>query len=118
MPDSQARKAYAAFDLEALCDKMQLEASNSATGHIAQSLIHEPELRVVLMVLAPGGRINEHRAHAATSIHVLRGAIDVGLGEQSAALSAGQLLMLERDVPHSVFASGESAFLLTLGRPA
>jgi quercetin dioxygenase-like cupin family protein len=75
-------------------------------------------LRVVLVVLAPGGRIKEHRAHTATSIHVLRGSLDVGLGEQPVKLSSGGLLLLEPDLPHSVGASEEAAFLLTLGRPS
>lgn len=118
MPDPHAQKAPTVFDLDASYDEMQREASGSATGHVAKTLIHEPDLRVVLVVLAPGGRIKEHRAHAATSIHVLRGSIDVGLREQALTLSSGRLLMLERDLPHSVAANEESAFLLTLGRPA
>ena len=116
MSDSHARKAPTVFDLEASCNEMQREASGSATGHTARTLIHEPDLRVVLVVLAPGGRIKEHRARTATSIHVLRGSIDVGLPEQPVNLSAGRVLMLEHDLPHSVAASGEAAFLLTLGR--
>jgi quercetin dioxygenase-like cupin family protein len=104
------------FDLEASWNEMQHEAASSATGHTARTLIHERDLRVVLVVLAPGGRIKEHRAHSATSIHVLRGSIDVGLGEQSVNLSASRLLSLERDLPHSVAASEEAALLLTLGQ--
>jgi quercetin dioxygenase-like cupin family protein len=96
---------------------MRGEAAVSATGHAARTLVHEDDLRVVLIVLTSGGRIKEHRAHTATSIHVLRGAIDVDLGERSQTLSAGCLLKLERDVAHSVLAKAESAFLLTLGRP-
>lgn len=117
MSDAQSQKAEPVFDLEALFAEMRGEAASSATGHAARTLVHEPDLRVVLVVLAPGGRIKEHRAHSATSIHVIRGSIDVGLGDDSVRLPAGRLLMLERDVPHSVLAHEESAFLLTLGRP-
>jgi quercetin dioxygenase-like cupin family protein len=117
MPDMHGQKAEPVFDLESLVSEMQGEAANSATGHAARTLAHEPDLRVVLIVLAPSGRIKEHRAHASTSIHVIRGSIEVGLGDDFVRLSAGRLLMLKREVPHSVAANEESAFLLTLGKP-
>jgi quercetin dioxygenase-like cupin family protein len=117
MSDTHEQKVEPVFNVESLASEMLAEASNSATGHAARTLVHEPDLRVVLVVLAPNGRIKEHRAHAATSIHVIRGSIEVGLGDEFVGLSAGRLLTLKRDVPHSVAANEESAFLLTLGKP-
>ncbi|MEZ5364918.1 MAG: cupin domain-containing protein [Bryobacterales bacterium] len=116
MSDLHRTEAEPVFDLETLFAEMRTEAANSATGHAARTLVHEDDLRVVLVVLAAGGSIKDHRAHASTSIHVLRGAIGVGLDGRSLELSAGRLLVLQRDVPHSVIANAESAFVLTLGR--
>ncbi len=118
MSESQEQPLNAVVDLEAACDEMRREASGSVAGHVSRTLLHEPDLRVVLVVMASGGRIKEHQAHSATSIHVLRGAVEVGLPEQAASVAAGRLLTLGGGVAHSVTANKESAFLLTLGRPA
>lgn len=118
MSDSQARNVQAVLDLEAASDEMRREASGSSMGHAARTVAHEPDLRVVLIVMAPGGRIEEHRSHSAATIHVLRGKVNVGLPDRSEEVAAGRLLLLEGDLPHSVTADEESAFLLSLGRPA
>ena len=50
-------------------------------------------------------------------MHALSGRINFRTAEQSVDLSAGQMLTLERDLPHDVEAAVDSAFLLTIAWP-
>ena len=118
MSDRKEQSAEGLYDLAGAGDELLLEAAGSAAAHAARTLLHEPELRVVLIAMAPGGHIKEHKARSATSIQVLRGAIEVQLPERSVEVSAGGLLILEGGLDHAVSASEEAVFLLTLGRPA
>jgi len=85
--------------------------------HTARTLAHEPDLRVVLIAMKAGGRLEEHRAKAAASVHVLSGEVRVGLPDKVVKLPAGSFLLLEPGLRHAVEAELESAFLLTLGGP-
>ncbi|MCB9383521.1 MAG: hypothetical protein H6509_02825 [Bryobacterales bacterium] len=104
-------------DLNAVCDELRREAAESSAGHAARTLLHEPDLRVVLIAMAPGGVIQEHKARSAGSIQTLRGAIDVQFPERSVRVAAGSLLSVKGGVRHSVTARDGGEFLLTLGRP-
>ena len=85
--------------------------------HTARTLAHEPDLRVVLIAMKAGGRLEEHRAKATASVQVLSGQIRVGLPDKVVKLSVGSFLLLDQGLQHSVEAETESAFLLTLGAP-
>jgi quercetin dioxygenase-like cupin family protein len=85
--------------------------------HTARTLAHEPDLRVVLITMKAGGRLDEHQAKATASVHVLSGDIRVSLPDKVVNLSAGSFLLLDRGLRHAVEAETESAFLLTLGGP-
>ena len=105
-----------AFDLGAELRRLRGEDSYRRGERNARTLVHEPDLRVVLIALKVGGKLEEHRAPARISIHSLAGRLRVRLPEETAELAAGQLLALEADVPHEVEALEEGAFLLTIGR--
>src|SRR5215471_2921953 len=70
------------------------------SGHTARTLAKYPDLRVVLVVMNAGGRLVKHRTEGRISVHSLAGRISLRTSEQSVDLSAGQMLMLERDIPH------------------
>jgi quercetin dioxygenase-like cupin family protein len=84
------------------------------TGRNARTLLKQGQLRVTLVVLAPGGLIAEHLADGPVMIHVLDGGVRAIVGGQSHELVAGQLLSLAAGVPHAVESSGGATFLLTL----
>ncbi len=107
-----------AFDLSA-----ELEYVRSAEGwqqgqHSARTLLKAPDLRLVLIAMHAGDRIEEHRAPGPISIHALSGHIRVTAASGVAELPAGHVLTLERDAPHAVDALADSAFLLTIAWPA
>jgi quercetin dioxygenase-like cupin family protein len=107
-------KPATAFDLASIDRDLRLEEAYVRTGHTARMLVRDPDLRVVLVVMKAGSRISEHRAEETATIHVLAGHLRLGLPSGGVELSAGQLLVLERAVPHDVEAVTETRFLLTL----
>lgn len=70
--------------------------------------------RLVLMILDRGANIPVHHTDAALTIEALDGRVIVSMFESSFDLGPGQLLAIERDVPHGVVAIEDSAVLLTL----
>jgi quercetin dioxygenase-like cupin family protein len=58
-----------------------------------------------------GAILKEHTAEADVSIHVLRGAIRVTVDHNIAEFEQGQMMILSRDVRHSIEALDKTAFL-------
>jgi quercetin dioxygenase-like cupin family protein len=105
----------AIFDVAILDRELRQEEAYAREGHTARTLVREPDLRVVFMAIKAGGRVAEHRAQETTSLHVLSGHVRLVLSDRAVDLSAGQLLVLGRDLPHELEAVVDSACLLTLG---
>lgn len=84
------------------------------SGHTAKTLAKYPDFRVVLIVMKTGGRLEKHRTEGGISIQTLDGRIRLSTAERSVELAAGQMLMLEHDIPHDVEGIVDSAFLLTI----
>lgn len=104
------------FNLEQEIQQLRSE-ERWQSGHTAKTLVKYPNFRVVLIVMRPGGRLEKHRTEGRISVQTLAGQIRFSTAEQSVELSAGQMLTLERDIPHDVESLAHSAFLLTIGWP-
>lgn len=87
------------------------------SGHTAKTLVKYPDLRVVLIVMKAGGRLEEHRTEGRISVQTLAGRIRFTTAERSVELAAGQMLTLDHDIPHDVEGIADSAFLLTIAWP-
>jgi quercetin dioxygenase-like cupin family protein len=87
------------------------------SGHTAKTLAKYPDLRVVLIVMKAGGRREKHQAEGRISVQTLDGKIRFNTAERSVELPAGQMLTLERSIPHDVESTVDSAFLLTIAWP-
>jgi len=103
-----------AHDLEALGAPLREQPSWQLHGHGAVTLLRAPDLRIVLLELRAGGRLQKHRTVARVSIHALRGRVRIDLGGHTVALAAGQLVTLERNVAHDVIAEEDSSVLVTI----
>lgn len=110
-----ATSEAAIFDIATIEAEMRREDAYVREGHTARTLVREPDLRIVLVVMKAGARMAEHRAKDTASIHALAGHVRLRLPETVADLPAGRLLVLERGLLHDVEAVEESSFLLTLG---
>jgi quercetin dioxygenase-like cupin family protein len=87
------------------------------SGHTAKTLAKYSDLRVVLIVMKAGGRLEKHRTEGRISVHTLDGRIRVTTAERSVELAAGQMLTLEHDILHDVEGMVDSALLLTIAWP-
>lgn len=104
------------FDLFGETARLRQEDSwQRGTGRSSKTLAKHPTFRIVLTLLKANTRIHEHKTEAPISIQPVTGKIRLHLPGRPVELAAGNLLVLDSDVPHDVEAIEESAFLLTVG---
>lgn len=107
-----------AIDLAAELAEMRGGAPARRGGRHARTLVKDSDLRVVLIALPRGARMEEHHAPGRITIQTLTGRLQLQVAGQTVELPAGRLLTLGRAVPHDVEALEESAFLLTIAWPS
>jgi quercetin dioxygenase-like cupin family protein len=105
------------FNLEKEIERLRREEHWLKDGRISETLVKYSDFRIVLILMQAGTMMREHKADARISIHGLSGRLMVQLPEKTVALSAGDLLVLEKCLPHDVSAVEESAFLLSISWP-
>jgi quercetin dioxygenase-like cupin family protein len=104
-------------DVAAELARLRAEESFRGGDRNARTLVAEPELRVVLAALMAGARRRGHRAPGPITIQAVEWWLRIGASGETIELGAGQMLALDRDVPHDIEALEEGAFLPTIGRP-
>lgn len=102
------------FDLAVELKRLRQETPWTAHGSNGVTLVKHPDLRIVLMALKAGVRIEEHKADGRMAFQVLSGALRLQLGEETVDLPAGHLLVLDRGVAHDLEALEECEVLLTI----
>lgn len=105
------------FDLARETDQLRKEDPWNATSRNAKTLVKYADLRIVLITLKSGIRMEGHKADGSISIQGLAGKLKLHLTNQTVDLPAGRLLTLERGLPHEVEAMEDSSFLLTISWP-
>lgn len=110
------------FDFERIDQEMRSEEGYAREGHTARTLVREPDVRVILIVMKAGSRIAKHTVSATVSIQTLAGHLRVQLPrlarqheDRIVDLPVGRLLVLARGNEHDVEAVADSALLVTLG---
>lgn len=89
-----------------------------ARGHNAKTLARYPDLRIVLIALARGARLEKHQTIGRLSVQLLEGKVAMQIGEQRVEIAAHGLLELAPNRAHDVEALEESALLLTVAWPS
>ena len=105
------------FDLE---EELKRTGSHTALkdhGRMARTLAKDGPLRVILVVLAAAGTLEEHQAAGPVTIQPLQGDIQVFFDARMEKLRVGQLMTLGAGVRHGVASSSGGAFLLTVLHP-
>lgn len=87
------------------------------SGHTAKTLAKYPDLRVVLIVTKAAGRLEKYQTQGRISVQNLNRKIRFNTAERSVDLPAGQMLTLERSIPHDVESAIDSTFLLIIASP-
>jgi quercetin dioxygenase-like cupin family protein len=103
------------FNLAQEAEALKQEPTWQQHGHNAKTLIKHPDVRVVLIALRAGARMQEHKTDQCVTIHALTGRLRLHLPDQAIDLQTGALIALDHTVLHDVEALEESVFLLTLG---
>jgi len=107
----------AMVDLYAATTSLRKEPLWQTTNVNAMTLSKEPDIRVVLTTVKAGAVMRQHSVPGTLSVQALSGRIRLNLADQQTELSAGQILILERDILHDVKAIEDSTFLLTIAWP-
>jgi quercetin dioxygenase-like cupin family protein len=106
------------LDLAAADRELRAEEAYQRDGHTARTLIREPAVRIVLVVMRAGAKIAQHQTQDTASISTIAGTVRFGLRARTVEVGAGRLLVIPPGLAHDVEAVGDSAFLLTLARGA
>lgn len=86
----------------------------SAARHRAEILVKSDSLRVIVVTSLEGGRLNEHSAPGAITIHVLSGQFTLTVDDTPEVMNAGSLAFVEPRMRHAVECTQDGAFLLTM----
>jgi quercetin dioxygenase-like cupin family protein len=78
----------------------------------AVSLVKNDALNVLLMVLKKGAQLHEHRTKGPIVLQLVSGAIRFVAESNERSLSTGEVVALDRGIPHSLKALEESTLLL------
>lgn len=108
------------------CEQFDLESEISTLeshkpwprGLTSKMLLKTSDLRIVLIVMQAGARMEEHHNDGRISIQVLRGAIRTRVQNEAVDLKPGRLLALDRSIKHEVEAREDSVVLLTISWPS
>jgi quercetin dioxygenase-like cupin family protein len=110
LPPGQSQLALA-YPLANEVAKLRARLAGQGRAHAALTLVKEPDVRIVLVVMRAGASVHTHIPHESVTIHVLDGSLNVRHSGSAAPAPAGTLLILGRGLPHDVEALSDSAFL-------
>jgi quercetin dioxygenase-like cupin family protein len=103
-----------ALDLTSAFAELEAEAHNSRDGHRQITVFHRENATLVAFAFEEGGQMREHSAKGLVVIQVFSGQIEVQTAAQSHNLTAGQLVIMQPNIKHSVLSTGPSRMLLTV----
>jgi quercetin dioxygenase-like cupin family protein len=103
------------FDLAAEAQKLRSEPTWQLHGHNAKTLVKHSDVRVVLIALRAGARMQEAKTDQCVTLHALSGRLRLHLPSETMDLPTGALIALDHTVVHEVEALEESVFVMTLG---
>ena len=89
-------------------------AKETDSGRAAKTLVKEGPLRLTIMGFAAGSALHEHKAAGPVSIEVRSGLVEVRVGATSSSLAAGDILILDEEISHSLVAASDAVLLLTI----
>jgi quercetin dioxygenase-like cupin family protein len=96
-------------------ERLRQEPEWRTAHHNAITLLKQPGLNLILLVLGRGHVLDEHRAPGPISVHVLTGRVRFDIAGKDITLAAGEIVTMERGTPHELSALEESTLLLTIG---
>jgi quercetin dioxygenase-like cupin family protein len=102
------------FEVAAEMSDLVRRVKGNKSKRTAKTLVKEGPLRVLLVALDEGGRLEEHSVAGPFSVQCLLGRAVVSVEGEAHELSTGGLLVVDADTPHDVSAKEASALLITM----
>lgn len=113
-PEERLAAPVQLVDLTETAAALRNEAHDSVAGHRQIAVYRHGPVTLVSFVFEPEGILKEHSTDGVVTILALSGHIRVIAEEQAYDLTAGRLLALDPNVPHTVMAVKASEMLLTV----
>ncbi len=115
--DRPQAMTFTSYNLNAQLERLRADSPLEAHGRDSLSLVRDPDIDIVLLVLKAGGHLNEHSAPGPISVLVLEGRIVFTANGQRLEAGVHDLITLPAHAPHAVEALEPSALLITIAAP-
>jgi quercetin dioxygenase-like cupin family protein len=102
------------MNLTHLIEQIRHEPSWKDSDRNSITIYKSGSVRIVLIGLHEDAELKKHTANGIITVHVLEGHIKFTTEQEVVELEKEQMLALQKQIPHSVFALKESFFLLTM----
>lgn len=102
------------MDLLSFTEQIKKEQTWKNSDRNAITIFKTAGMRMVLIALHQGAEMKTHTAPGIISVQVLEGHIRFTTERHAAEMSKGQMLALHAGIPHSIVATEEAVFLLSL----
>ncbi len=104
---------FAMFDIGAEVNRLKSKLDASGGDRIAERLVKDYGLNVMLMCLRRGARLHEHHTKGPLTVQVISGRVSFAVAATPHEVAPGVIFALDREVLHSIEALEDSALLLT-----
>jgi len=81
---------------------------------ISRTIHNDNNLKVIMFGFAKDQELSEHTASSPAIIHILRGQVDISLGDNVYAGNSGMWVHMPANLRHSIYAQAETLMLLYL----
>lgn len=109
---------WTTFDLEAEAQALRDSTLWQERGQNSRTLLKLPDMRLVVIALKAGHRIQRHQTDMRLNLTAFAGHVQLTAGDEMIDLPAGRVLVLKPAVPHDVSAVKDSVLLLSLNSVA
>jgi quercetin dioxygenase-like cupin family protein len=110
----QLRAQALRFSLQEEMAPLLQRVSGNKSKRTASTLVKQGPMRVLLVALDKGGKLEEHAVSGPFSVQCLLGCAKIRLGSREEELHAGGLLVVDAGITHDVEALEASALLITI----
>ncbi|HWA58679.1 MAG TPA: hypothetical protein VG692_15575 [Gemmatimonadales bacterium] len=113
-PEDRLAAPVQLVDLPAAAAALRGEAHPAVAGHRQIAVFRHGPVTLVTFAFEPQGILKEHQTDGVVTIHALTGHLRVVADEDAYDLTAGRLMALAPNIPHTVLALTASEMLLTI----
>lgn len=105
------------FTLGSEAESLLEQARASDQGRATKTLVKDGPLRLSVVTMRQGVKLDEHFAPGPSTVHVFRGRFRLSAGPGPVELGPGEIVAMDAEERHSVEALEDGALLLTVTIP-